>query len=141
MKLCIYNNVVISSIRIRKFLEDGEVLDVCKMLDLLYILSGEVVYGCKIGRMIGFFIVNLKYNKNFILFKVGVYYINIKVNNSIYKGIIFVGNNLIVEGKSLIVEIYILDFNKDIYGEIIEVSFIKKIWDEKKFNGVEELKF
>lgn len=140
MKPCTYNNAVISSTRIRKSLEDGDVLDACKMLNSPYTLSGEVVHGRKIGRTIGFPTANLKYNKNFILPKVGVYYTNIKVNNSIYKGITSVGNNPTVEGKSLTVETYILDFDKDIYGKTIQVSFIKKIRDEKKFNGVEELK-
>jgi len=140
MEPCTYKSQVISSTRIRKALEDGEVLDASKMLDLPYTLSGEVIHGKQLGRTIGFPTANLKYNQNFILPKIGVYYTNIKVNNNIYKGITSVGNNPTVEGKTLTIETYILEFNKDIYGENIDISFIKKIRDEKKFNGLEELK-
>jgi len=140
MKSCTYKDEVISSTRIRKSLEDGEVLDASRMLSLPYTLSGEVIHGKKLGRTIGFPTANLKYNKDFILPKIGVYYTNIKVNNNIYKGITSVGNNPTVEGKTLTIETYILDFNKDIYGEQIDISFIKKIRDEKKFNSLEDLK-
>ena len=140
MDPCTYKEQVISSTRIRKSLEDGDVLDASKMLSLPYALSGEVVHGKKLGRTIGFPTANLKYNQKFILPKVGVYYTNIKVNNKIYKGITSVGNNPTVDGENLTIETYILDFNKDIYGEKIDISFIKKIRDMKKFNGVEELK-
>jgi len=140
MEPCTYNDKVISSTRIRKSLEDGEVLDACRMLSLPYTLSGEVIHGKKLGRTIGFPTANLKYNQDFILPKIGVYYTNIKVNNNIYKGITSVGNNPTVEGKTLTIETYILDFNKDIYGETIDISFIKKIRDEKKFNNLEALK-
>lgn len=140
MEPCKYNNEVISSTRIRKALEDGNVLDASRMLGLPYTLSGEVVHGKKLGRTIGFPTANLKYNENFILPKIGVYYTNIKVNNNIYKGITSVGNNPTVKGTTLTVETYILDFKQEIYGEQIDISFIKKIRDEKKFNSLEELK-
>ena len=140
MEPCVYKNEVISSTRIRKSLEDGKVLDASKMLGLPYTLRGEVVHGKKIGRTIGFPTANLKYDKNFILPKDGVYYTNVKVNNNIYKGITSVGNNPTVKGEILTVETYILDFDKDIYGVQINISFIKKIRDNKKFNSLEELK-
>ncbi len=140
MEPCTYKNEVISSTRIRKALESGEVSDAYEMLSIPYSLSGEVVHGRQIGRTIGFPTANLKYDEKFVLPKIGVYYTNIKVNNNIYKGITSVGKNPTVEGKSLTVETYILDFNEDIYGKEIEVSFIRKIRDEKKFNGLKELK-
>lgn len=140
MEPCTYKDEIISSTRIRKSLEEGDVLDAGKMLSIPYSLSGEVIHGRKIGRTIGFRTANLKYNENFTLPKVGVYYTNIKVNNNIYKGITSVGKNPTVEGKKLTIETHILDFNKDIYGEQIDVYFIKKIRDEKKFNSLKDLK-
>ena len=140
MDPCKYDDEVVSSTRIRKALEDGEVLDASRMLSFPYTLSGEVIHGKRLGRTIGFPTANLKYNENFILPKIGVYYTNIKVNNNIYKGITSVGNNPTVEGKNLTIETYILGFNKDIYGEKIDISFIQKIRDEKKFNSLEELR-
>ena len=140
MEPCTYKTQVISSTRIRRSLEAGDVFEASKMLGLPYTLAGEVIHGKKLGRTIEFPTANLNYNENFILPKVGVYYTNIKVNNSIYKGITSVGNNPTVEGKTLTIETYILDFNNDIYGQKIEVGFIKKIRDVKKFHDVEELK-
>ncbi len=141
MEPCMYNNAIVSSTRIRKSLENGDVLDANRMLGLPYTLNGKVIHGKKIGRTIGFPTANLKYNENLILPKIGVYYTNIKVNNNIYKGITSIGNNPTVgENKDLTIETYILDFDKDIYGESIEISFIKKIRDEKKFNSLETLK-
>ena len=140
MEPCTYKAHVISSTRIRKSLEAGDVFEASKMLSLPYTLNGEVIHGMKLGRTIGFPTANLKFNRNFILPKVGVYYTNINVNNNLYKGITSVGNNPTVEGKDLTIETYILDFNDDIYGEKIDISFIKKIRDMKKFHNVEELK-
>ena len=140
MEPCIYKDQVISSTRIRNSLEAGDVFEASKMLSLPYTLSGEVIHGKKIGRTIGFPTANLKYDENFILPKVGVYYTNIKVNNNIYRGITSVGNNPTVKGRTLTIETYILEFHKNIYGEKIDISFIKKIRDMKKFNDVEELK-
>ena len=140
MEPCTYKDEVISSTRIRKALEAGDVLDAGKMLNLPYTLSGKIIHGRQIGRTIGFPTANLKYEENFILPKTGVYYTNIMVNNNIYKGITSIGSNPTVEGKALTIETYILDFNGELYGKIVDISFIKKIRDMEKFNGVEELK-
>ncbi|OOM72316.1 riboflavin biosynthesis protein RibF [Clostridium puniceum] len=140
MEPCTYKNEVISSTRIRKALEAGEVLDAGKMLSLPYTLSGKIIHGRQIGRTIGFPTANLQYEENFILPKAGVYYTNIMVNNNIYKGITSIGSNPTVDGKAITVETYILDFDREIYGEKINLSFIKKIRDMEKFNGIEELK-
>jgi riboflavin kinase/FMN adenylyltransferase len=140
MEPCTYKDEVISSTRIRKALEEGEVFEAAKMLSLPYTISGEIIHGRQIGRTIGFPTANLKYKENFILPKEGVYYTNVLVNNNIYKGITSIGSNPTVDGKVTTVETYILDFFREIYGEKVEVSFIKKIRDMQKFNGVEELK-
>ncbi|SFC73942.1 bifunctional riboflavin kinase/FAD synthetase [Clostridium uliginosum] len=139
MDSCTYKDEVISSTRIRNELQEGNVLEASNMLNRPYSIKGEIVHGRKIGRSIGFPTANLSYNKNILLPKIGVYYTNVKVNNKIYKGITSVGNNPTVNGKKLTLETYILDFDENIYGEIIVVYFIKKIRDEKKFNGLEEL--
>lgn len=140
MDPCTYKDEVVSSTRIRKALEEGEVFEASKMLSLPYTISGEIIHGRQIGRTIGFPTANLKYKENFILPKDGVYYTNVMVNNNIYKGITSIGSNPTVNGKITTLETYILDFDREIYGEKVEVSFIKKIRDMQKFNGVEELK-
>ncbi|WP_160690201.1 bifunctional riboflavin kinase/FAD synthetase [Clostridium sp. C2-6-12] len=137
---CTYKDEIVSSTRIRKALEEGDVFEASKMLSLPYTISGEIIHGRQIGRTIGFPTANLKYKENFILPKEGVYYTNVLVNNNIYKGITSIGSNPTVDGKIVTLETYILDFDREIYGEKVEVSFIKKIRDMEKFNGVEELK-
>lgn len=140
MEPCTYKDEVVSSTRIRKALEEGEVFEAAKMLSLSYTISGEIIHGRQIGRTIGFPTANLKYKENFILPKEGVYYTNILVNNNIYKGITSIGSNPTVDGKVTTVETYIIDFDRKIYGEKVELSFVKKIRDMQKFNGIEELK-
>lgn len=140
MDPCTYKDEVVSSTRIRKALEEGDVFEASKMLSLPYTISGEIIHGRQIGRTIGFPTANLKYKENFILPKEGVYYTNVLVNNNIHKGITSIGSNPTVDGKVTTLETYILDFDREIYGEKVEVSFIKKIRDMQKFNGVEELK-
>lgn len=137
---CLYDGDVISSTRIRNLILEGDVSEAAEMLSRPYSLNGEVVHGRKIGRTMGFPTANLDVNKNLILPKIGVYYTNVKVNNNIYKGITNIGNNPTVNGKKITIETYILDFDEDIYGKYIEVSFIKKIRDGKKFNSLQELK-
>lgn len=140
MEPCTYKGEVVSSTRIRKALGEGDVFEASKMLNLPYTISGEIIHGRQIGRTIGFPTANMKYKENFILPKEGVYYTNIMVNNNIYKGITSIGSNPTVEGKVITVETYILNFDREIYGEKVELSFIKKIRDMQKFNGIDELK-
>ena len=140
MEPCTYKDEVISSTRIRKAIEEGNVEDAYKMLNRPYSLKGNVVHGRKIGRTIGFPTANLCYDKKFILPSEGVYYTNVKVNNKICKGITSVGHNPTVNGKTLTIETNILNFEEDIYEKHIEVNFIKKIRSNIKFNGIDELK-
>ncbi|MDR5586882.1 MULTISPECIES: bifunctional riboflavin kinase/FAD synthetase [Clostridium] len=139
MDSCTYKDEVISSTRIRKELEAGNVSEASIMLNRPYIIKGEIVHGREIGRMMGFPTANLKYNKDIILPKIGVYYTNVRVNNKIYRGITNIGNNPTVNGKEITLETNILNFDDDIYGKIMEVNFIKKIRDQKKFDSVDDL--
>lgn len=139
MEPCKYNDKVVSSTRIRNDIIEGNVEEAEKMLSRPHSITGEVVHGKKIGRTIGFPTANLKYNELIVLPKVGVYYTNIKWNNKIYKGITSVGNNPTVNGKNITVETFILDFDNSIYGDEVEVSFLKWIRNEKKFNSLNEL--
>lgn len=139
MEPCKYDNEVVSSSRIRNELLMGNVEIANEMLARPFSLKGKVIKGKQIGRQIGFPTANLDYDTGFILPKIGVYYTNVEIKDKIYKGITSVGTNPTVNGKSITVETYILDFSQDIYGYDINVYFIKKIRDEKKFNSVKEL--
>lgn len=140
MEPCTYKDQVVSSTRIRKELDNGNVEEASNMLNRPYFIKGKIIDGRKIGREIGFPTANLDYNKNIILPKIGVYYTNVEVNNKIYKGITNIGNNPTVNGENITVETNILNFEENIYGKVIKLYFIKKIRDQKKFNSIEDLK-
>ncbi|MGL4991092.1 MAG: bifunctional riboflavin kinase/FAD synthetase [Sarcina sp.] len=131
---------VISSSLIREFIAKGKIEQANKLLTRAFELDGIVVHGKKLGRTIGFPTVNLKYNEEIILPKIGVYYTNVEIDNKIYKGITNVGNNPTVNGDTITVETYILNFSKDVYGQKIRIYFIEHIREQKKFESLESLK-
>ncbi|ADL51536.1 bifunctional riboflavin kinase/FAD synthetase [Clostridium cellulovorans] len=133
------HDTIVSSTKIRAFITEGEVEKASVLLGRPYSLEGKVVSGKHLGNTIGFPTANIEINFKRLLPKGGVYYSNVKVENKIYKGITNIGYNPTVQGDSLSVETHILDFNQSIYDEFIEVYFVKRIRDEKKFKSIDEL--
>lgn len=133
-------DVRISSTYIRKLILDGSVEDIYKYLGRNYKLSGEVIHSKKLGRTIGFPTANISINENMIIPKVGIYATKVYVNGKIYYGATNIGYNPTVNGDNLSIETNILNFDEDIYGKVITIEFLERIRDEKKFNGIEELK-
>lgn len=130
----------ISSTAIRDYLFDGLIEDANKMLGYKFSIKGEVVEGQKLGRKIGFRTANLIYPDELVDLPFGVYSVEVNHNNKIYKGITNFGIRPTVSDNNIkSLETHILDFDKDIYGENIEVSFIKMLRAEKKFNSIDEL--
>ena len=75
-----------------------------------------------------------------IIPKRGIYATKVYVNEKVYYGATNIGYNPTVNGEGLSIETNILDFNEDIYGEVIKVEFLERIRDEKKFSSLDELK-
>jgi riboflavin kinase/FMN adenylyltransferase len=140
MEPCKYEEEVISSTKIREEISKGDLGKANKMLTREYFLRGKIVYGRQIGRTIGFPTANLDYSALALLPKEGVYYTNVILKDRKYKGITSIGNNPTVSGKTITVETFILEFQDDIYGEEIKVSFLKRIRDNSKFNTINDLK-
>ncbi|MHC1721214.1 MAG: bifunctional riboflavin kinase/FAD synthetase [Clostridiaceae bacterium] len=135
-----YKGDIVSSSKIRNLLgEDGDVERAARMLTRPYFLEGTVVKGKQLGRKIGFPTINLDYNPEFILPRGGVYYSMMEYQNKKYKCITNIGYNPTVEDQKLSVETHVVDFDEDLYNEIIKISFLKRIRDEKKFNSLAEL--
>ncbi|MBW9170887.1 bifunctional riboflavin kinase/FAD synthetase [Clostridium estertheticum] len=134
------NDEIVSSSKIRHLIAEGNIVKANELLGRPHTIIGKVITGKQLGRTIGFPTVNLNYNKEYILPKGGVYYTIIEYDNYLYKAITNIGYNPTVEGGKLSVETHILDFNKQIYSEIVKINFINRIRDEVKFNTVEELK-
>jgi len=129
----------ISSTQIRKALLAGNVKDAASMLGYLYSVSGTVVHGKKIGRTIGYPTANIAVDSLKLLPKKGAYIVDVFVKNQHYKGMLSIGTNPTVNGHSLTTEVYILDFNEEIYGEEISVNFREFLHDEIKFESLQKL--
>ncbi len=129
----------ISSTQIRNALSAGNVIEANEMLGYLYSVSGKVIHGKKIGRTIGYPTANMEVNPIKILPKKGAYIVDVFVKNQHLKGMLSIGTNPTVDGKNLTVEVYILDFNEEIYGEEISVNFREFLHDEIKFESLDKL--
>lgn len=132
---------IVSSTSIRKYIAAGEVAKANKMLLRPYSLSGIVTHGRQVGRTLGFPTANLKYDNDFVVPRIGVYYTVVEYNGKKYKAITDIGYAPTVRNSDFTVESYMLNFNEDIYEKSIKINFIEKIRDEVKFNSIEELKY
>ena len=131
---------VISSTRVRKYIEDGNLSEATKLLGHYPIIAGEVVHGKKMARQMGFPTANLIFeNKVYPPFGVYGVYVKIEGDNNIYNGVMNRGKNPTLKPGELSVEVHILNFDKFIYGEKIIIYVLEKISDEIKFNGIDQL--
>lgn len=131
------NNV--SSTKIRNALLAGKIKEANEMLGYFYSVSGTVTHGKKIGRTIGYPTANISTESIKLLPQKGAYIVEVFVKGQQYKGMLSVGTNPTVNGESLTVEVYILDFNEDIYDEKIMVKFRDHLHEEIKFESLEKL--
>nr|MBU1328401.1 bifunctional riboflavin kinase/FAD synthetase [Candidatus Omnitrophota bacterium] len=124
----------VSSTRIRKAIERGDLLLASKLLGRPVTILGTVVKGKRLGRKIGFPTANIDPHHESIPSS-GVYSVDVALDRDgkLYGGILNISAHKIIEA-------HIFNFNKDIYGRDIEVIFKKKIRDEKKFKSLEALK-
>jgi len=135
------DEISVSSTKIRKALDDGDITLANSYLGYPYSLEATVVQGRKIGRTLGFPTANLKIYENYKLVpKKGIYIVRVVFDNQTFKGMMSIGTNPTVKGREQTIEVNILDFDKDIYGKKIKIYFLKRIRDEQKFNSIEELK-
>ncbi len=138
----ILENNIISSTKIRKLIQAGDVTTANEFLGYRYGLSGVVVSGQKIGRTMGFPTANMRlYDPLKILPADGVYSVFVQVLDKVYMGICNIGMRPTVgDNNERTVETHILDFDEDIYGLDIKIEFVGKIRDERKFSSLDMLK-
>lgn len=130
---------VIRSSQIRDKVLAGELDEVRRWLGRGYSVVGEVVHGEKRGRTIGFPTANVAVWEQQIIPANGVYAGWAKLGNEIFKAVTNIGVRPTFEGDNVTVEAHLLDFDRDIYGQSLEVSFETRLRSEKKFNGIQEL--
>ena len=133
-------NEVASSTLIRGYVAKGDMEGVFKLLGRHYSISGEVLSGKRIGRRIGFPTANLYPEEYLIMPHTGVYITKTLLNGQFYNSVTNIGHNPTFGDMSRIsAETHILNFNKDIYKCNIEVIFLTKLRNEKKFKNGDEL--
>lgn len=130
----------ISSSIIRSKIVEGKVEEAAQLLGRNYYIGGRVVKGVGRGKKIGFPTANLKFRRDRVVPSNGVYITKAKYQNETFFSITNVGlNPTFCDENKKNIETHILDFDKDIYGEELTVSFYKKIREEKKFSSAKEL--
>jgi riboflavin kinase/FMN adenylyltransferase len=133
--------VSVSSTKIRQALSEGKISLANEYLGYNYSLTGIVTKGKQLGRTIGFPTANIQLEENFKLIpKNGVYIVKSTIESKTVLGMMNIGNNPTVEGKSQTIEINFFDFNEDLYGQKITVSLLERIRSEQKFESVFLLK-
>jgi len=131
----------VSSTRIRDAIRMGDFDAASQMLGRAYSFAGKVVRGDEVGRKLGFPTANLDL-AGLLLPPIGVYAVHAIVRGERHRAVLNIGRRPTLEmpDPQLRVEVHLLNFNGDLYGEEVEVEFVKKLRDEKKFASVEELK-
>ncbi len=131
----------VSSTRIRKALEIGDIAAANQMLGYGYALEGVVVAGNRLGRTIGFPTANMKLYEPLKLIPArGVYAVQVSVLGQTYRGMTNIGLRPTVGGTVPTIETNILDFSEDIYGLPLRITFLRRIRNEVQFPSLEALK-
>ena len=131
----------ISSTQIRAALEEGDIAHASEMLGYGYALRGVVVAGNRLGRTIGFPTANMKlYEPLKLVPGRGVYVVEAEVLGKNYRGMTNIGLRPTVGGSFTTIETHILDFDEDIYGLPLRITFLRRLRDEVHFPSLEALK-
>lgn len=136
------NGINVSSSVIRSFLKEGEVDMANQCLGYPYTIIGKVVNGYHEGRKMGFPTANLDLSHfGQMIPAPGVYAVKARLENTVVwkRGMMNVGTRPTFDGKQLTLETHIFNFDGDIYGQLLLVSFVQRIRGEQKFEGPEEL--
>jgi len=129
----------ISSTRIRELVMDGRVRDAQKLLGRHYQIKGVVVTGRnRGGKLLGFPTANINLQDE-LSPKLGVYAVTVESAGRTHQGVANIGYSPTFEDNEFTVEVHLLDFDTDIYGQTIRINFVKRIREEIKFSGIDEL--
>jgi riboflavin kinase/FMN adenylyltransferase len=132
-------DAVVSSTRVRDLLHAGRVWEARALLGRFHSIVGEVVHGRAVGAGLGFPTANLAAPEN-ILPKDGVYACRMQVEDAVWPAVTNVGGKPTFGTHDRIVESFLLDADLDLYGKQVELAFVRRLRDEQRFNGPEELR-
>ncbi len=133
----IFNGEIVSSTLIKNFLKNGKIETANKLLGSNFSLKGEVIHGVEIGRTIGFPTANINYPENIVRIPFGVYAAKFSGRYAVLNW----GMKPTVHNTNKpVLEVHVLNFEGNLYGETLEIEILKKLRDERKFSSLDELK-
>ena len=135
------NDEVVSSTKIRNALIDGDLKKTNSLLGRKYSFSGTVIGGDKRGRELGYPTANIKLSsQEKLLPAIGIYAVRVLLENEKYTGLLSIGNRpTFYNAGELVTEVYIYNFNREIYGEVVTIELVERLRGEEKFNSAEDL--
>ncbi|MCX8602111.1 MULTISPECIES: bifunctional riboflavin kinase/FAD synthetase [unclassified Gilliamella] len=137
----VFDHLRVSSTAVRKALFNNDFQLAHCLLGRNYAIAGRVIHGNALARQLGFPTANIHLHRKKPALQ-GVYLVKVKnsCSQQSYHGIANIGIRPTIEGKKAILEVNLFDFSGDLYGQYLDVTFVKKLRDEKKFNSLTELK-
>lgn len=137
----IVDGTAVSSSAVRRALSAGDVVLATHLLGRCYSLTGTVVHGAGIGRVLGFPTANISPADNEQMLPLdGVYETDVTVDGNHFKGVMNIGMKPTVNGKERTNEVHIIGFGGDIYGKEIAVQFVRRLRGEQVFENVDALR-
>lgn len=130
----------VSSTRIRHALERGDMEAAARLLGRDFRLSGRVAHGAKLGRQLGFPTANIFLHRNTAPLR-GIFVVEVYgLEQEPLAGVASIGTRPTVDGSQTLLEVFLFNFERDIYGQHIQVSFLHRLRDEEKFDSLDALK-
>ena len=133
------DGIRVSSTYIRSQIETGDMATAVKFLGHPHILTGQVVHGHQLGRQLGIPTANLRLPENLAVPKFGVYICRAVLGGKSWPAVTNIGTRPTVEGHTVTVEPWILDYSGDLYGQEITLEFYRFLRPEKKFASLNDL--
>jgi len=134
------DDVAVSSTKIRKALNEGDLTKANEYLGYPFMLNGIVSRGKGLGKKFNYPTANLKIEETYKLIPAkGVYVARASINGKEVYGMMSIGTNPTVGGSDLTIETFFFDFEADLYDQHLQIELLTRIRDEKKFNSVDEL--
>ena len=135
------NDVSVSSTKIRKALDEGNIVKANTYLGYSFMLTGTINKGKGLGRQLGFPTANITAAESYKLIpKYGAYVVSSQIDGKQVFGMMNIGLNPTVNDNKESIEVHFFDFDKDIYNKKIQVNLLSRIRDEQKFESIEDLK-
>lgn len=135
------DDVAVSSTKIRKALNEGNIETANKYLGYDFMLTGKVIEGKGLGKQLGFPTANIQIKEDYKLIpKQGSYVVSALIDNQKIYGMLNIGMNPTVNGEKESIEVHFFNFNQDLYNKDIQINLLHRLRDEIKFNSVEALK-